>query len=150
MCHQTKCCGCIPLRTGCLIIAILSIVFSFTWFVHTAFGYEYSVPLCLIGLASGVCLLIGVILNNQTLVLVSAILEMILVVVTLLFAVIFLALAGVFASTAATMEVAPLETTVIAIFLTVVLIGVLLDIYFLVVVWSFYKELKSGRRQNIC
>ena len=150
MCHQTKCCGCIPLRTGCLIIAILSIVFSFTWFFHTAFAYEYSVPVCLIGLASGLCLLIGVILNNQTLVLVGAILDMIGLVTTLLVAVIFLAMAGVFVSTAATTEVAGLETAFIAIFLTCVLIGIILDIYFLVVVWSFYKELKSGRRENIC
>ena len=150
MCHQTKCCGCIPLRTGCLIIAILSTVFSFTWFFLNAFEYKYSVPLCLIGLAAGVCLLIGVILNNKTLVLVGAILDMIGLVSTLLVAVIFLVMAGVFASTVATTAVAPLETTFIAIFLTMVLIGVILDIYFLVVVWSFYKELKSGRRENIC
>ena len=150
MCHQTKCCGCIPLRTGCLIIAILSTVFSFTWFFHSKLGYEYSVPVCLIGLASGVCLLIGVILNNQTLVLVGAILDMIGLVSTLIVAVVFIAAAGVFASTAATTAVDGFTTAFIVIFLTCVLIGIILDIYFLVVVWSFYKELQSGRRENIC
>ena len=147
MCHQTKCCGCIPLRMGCLIIAILQIVFSFLWFVHDGVAYSYSVPVCLIGLAEGVCLLIGVLLNNQILVLISGILALIRIVVTLIVTVLIMVAIGLFASSGAATTVA---TVAIALLFTFVIIELILDIYFLIVVWSFYKELQAGRRENVC
>ena len=147
MCHQTKCCGCIPLRMGCLIIAILQIVFSFLWFVHDGVAYSYSVPVCLIGLAQGVCLLIGVLLNNQILVLISGILALIRIVVTLIVTVLIMVAIGLFASSGAATTVA---TVAIALLFTFVIIELILDIYFLIVVWSFYKELQAGRRENVC
>ena len=147
MCHQTKCCGCVPLRTGCLIIAILQIVFAFLWFVHDGLAYSYSVPVCLIGLAQGVCLLIGVLLNNQILVLISGILALIRIVVTLIVTVLIMVAIGLFASSGAATTVA---TVAIALLFTFVIIELILDIYFLIVVWSFYKELQAGRRENVC
>ena len=147
MCHQTKCCGCIPLRMGCLIIAILQIVFSFLWFVHDGVAYSYSVPVCLIGLAQGVCLLIGVLLNNQILVLISGILALIRIVVSLIVTVLIMVAIGLFASSGAATTVA---TVAIALLFTFVIIELILDIYFLIVVWSFYKELQAGRRENVC
>ena len=147
MCHQTKCCGCVPLRMGCLIIAILQIVFSFLWFVHDGVAYSYSVPVCLIGLAEGVCLLIGVLLNNQILVLISGILALIRIVVTLIVTVLIMVAIGLFASSGAATTVA---TVSIALLFTFVIIELILDIYFLIVVWSFYKELQAGRRENVC
>ena len=147
MCHQTKCCGCIPLRMGCLIIAILQIVFSFLWFVHDGVAYSYSVPVCLIGLAQGVCLLIGVLLNNQILVLISGILALIRIVVSLIVTVLIMVAIGLFASSGAATTVA---TVSIALLFTFVIIELILDIYFLIVVWSFYKELQAGRRENVC
>ena len=147
MCHQTKCCGCIPLRIGCLIIAILQIVLSFFWFVHDGVAYSYSVPVCLIGLAQGVCLLIGVLLNNQILVLISGILALIRIVVTLIVTVLIMVAIGLFASSGAATTVA---TVSIAVFFTFFIIELILDIYFLIVVWSFYKELQAGRRENVC
>ena len=147
MCHQTKCCGCVPLRMGCLIIAILQIVFSFLWFVHDGVAYSYSVPVCLIGLAEGVCLLIGVLLNNQILVLISGILALIRIVVTLIVTVLIMVAIGLFASSGAATTVA---TVAIALLFTFVIIELILDIYFLIVVWSFYKELQAGRRENVC
>ena len=147
MCHQTKCCGCVPLRMGCLIIAILQIVFSFLWFVHDGLAYSYSVPVCLIGLAQGVCLLIGVLLNNQILVLISGILALIRIVVSLIVTVLIMVAIGLFASSGAATTVA---TVAIALLFTFVIIELILDIYFLIVVWSFYKELQAGRRENVC
>ena len=147
MCHQTKCCGCVPLRMGCLIIAILQIVLSFLWFVHDGVAYSYSVPVCLIGLAQGVCLLIGVLLNNQILVLISGILALIRIVVTLIVTVLIMVAIGLFASSGAATTVA---TVAIALLFTFVIIELILDIYFLIVVWSFYKELQAGRRENVC
>ena len=147
MCHQTKCCGCVPLRMGCLIIAILQIVFSFLWFAHDGLPYKYSVPVCLIGLAEGVCLLIGVLLNNQILVLISGILALIRIVVTLIVTVLIMVAIGLFASSGAATTVA---TVAIALLFTFVIIELILDIYFLIVVWSFYKELQAGRRENVC
>ena len=147
MCHQTKCCGCVPLRMGCLIIAILQIVLSFVWFVHDGVAYSYSVPVCLIGLAEGVCLLIGVLLNNQILVLISGILALIRIVVTLIVTVLIMVAIGLFASSGAATTVA---TVAIALLFTFVIIELILDIYFLIVVWSFYKELQAGRRENVC
>ena len=147
MCHQTKCCGCVPLRMGCLIIAILQIVLSFVWFVHDGVAYSYSVPVCLIGLAQGVCLLIGVLLNNQILVLISGILALIRIVVTLIVTVLIMVAIGLFASSGAATTVA---TVAIALLFTFVIIELILDIYFLIVVWSFYKELQAGRRENVC
>ena len=140
MCHQTKCCGCIPLRTGCLVIAILQILSAFAWF-RFGLGYSYSVPMNLIDLAAGVCLLVGVILNNQNFLLVSATVVLIQLIVTIIVAV------GLFASSGAGADV---TTAAIAIFLAFVIIVLIRDINFFIVVWNFYNELQSGRRENIC
>ena len=148
MCQQTKCCGCLPLRTGCIVIAIFAIVGSFAVYFNKDVGYGYKVPANLWGLAEGICLLIGAYLNNPILVLVYFILAIIgvvaqliaIIVITLTMTVWHTTGTAVAAGTAASTAV----TAALAVLIVLVVIGCIVKIYFIVVAWSFYKELKTG------
>ena len=148
MCQQTKCCCCLPLRTGCIIIGILAIFNSFTFYFYKDVSYGYSVPVNLWGLAEGICLVVGAVLNNPILVLVHFILAII-GIVGLLIAMIVISLTmtvwhttgtAVAAGTAASTAV----TAALAVLIVAVVISCIIRIYFIVVAWSFYKELKTG------
>ena len=148
MCQQTKCCGCIPLRTGCIIIGILAIVNSFALYFDTSVGYGYSIPANLWGLAEGICLLVGAFLNNPTLVLVHFILAII-GIVGLLIAIIVISLTMTVWHATGTAAVAGTAgstavTAALAVLIVLVVISCIVKIYFIVVAWSYYKELKTG------
>ena len=103
MFQQDKCCGCIPVRTGSIIIAVLIIgchgytaliIGSFGWYKYGRAEYAYSVFMSIWGFAEGTCLLIGALLNNSTLALMYVILAItgtitILVIIAILGIVIF-------------------------------------------------------------
>ena len=155
MCQQTKCCCCLPLRTGCIVIAILTIAYSFTWYIFgsrggrflgTRIGYGYIVPINLWGLAEGTCLLIGALLNNATLVLVHFILAIIGTVGTLILVIVNSALANYSIGTPTQDEKvgAGLVVVIWVSIITFIVIACLVRIYFIVVAWFFYKELKTG------
>ena len=149
MCQRTKCCCCLSLRTGCIVIAILTIAYSFTWYIFgsrgTRIGYGYIVPINLWGLAEGICLLIGVFLNNATLVLVHFILAIIGTVGTLILMIVNMVLWNTVNTGTPTEQVdAGIVVMIWAIFISVLVIAYLVKIYFVVVAWFFYKELKAG------
>ena len=148
MCQQTKCCGCAPLRTGCIIIGILEIVDSFSLYFYTSVGYGYSVPVNLLGLALGICLLVGVFLNNHILVLVHVILAIIGIVVLLIVLIVITLYMTVWHTTgtaaAAGTAASGTVTALLAVMIVLVVISCIVKIYFIVVAWSFYKELKTG------
>ena len=150
MCQQTKCCCCLPLRTGCIVIAILTIAYSFTWYIFgsrgTRIGYGYIVPINLWWLAEGTCLLIGALLNNATLVLVHFILAIIGTVGTLILVIVNSALANYSPGTQTQEEQvgAGLVVVIWASIIIFIVIACLVRIYFIVVAWFFYKELQTG------
>ena len=147
MCQQAKCCCCLPLRSGCIVIAILTIAQSFTWYIFgPRVGYGLIVPANLWGLAEGTCLLIGAFVNNATLVLVHFILAIIGTVGTLILMIGYTV--SVQYSTGTTTQDekvgAGLVVMIWAIVISFLVIAYLVKIYFIVVAWFFYKELKSG------
>ena len=157
MCQRTKCCCCLSLRTGCIVIAILTLAYSFTWYIfgsrgtrigfkEVRIGYGCIVPINLWGLVEGTCLLIGVFLNNATLVLVHFILAIIGTVGTLILVIVNSALANYSPGTQTQEEQvgAGLVVVIWASIITFIVIACLVRIYFIVVAWFFYKELKTG------
>lgn len=148
-----KCCCCIDLRVGAIIIAILDILgglgnFSGSW------------PNYLIGVASvaaGVCLLFGAIKYNQIATIIHLVLAMLSFVLYVVGAILAIVLGGVAASsTTSTIDglntgqtdlnnavtgVAVGVTVVVAVLLIII---ALIMLYFWFCVFSFYKGLKSG------
>ena len=151
MCQRAKCCCCLPLRTGCMVIAILTIIHSFTWYIFGSrgprVGYGYIVFINLWGLAEGTCLLIGAFVSNATLVLVHLILAIIGTVVTLILMIVNMVLwntVNTGTPNQAEQVGAGLVVMIWAIVISVLVIAYLVKIYFIVVAWFFYKELKTG------
>ena len=150
MCQRAKCCCCLPLRTGCIVIAILTIVHSFTWYIFGSRGprieYGYIVLINLWGLAEGTCLLIGAFVSNATLVLVNFILAIIGTVGTLILVIVNSALGNYSIGTPPQDEQvgAGLVVVIWASIIIFIVIACLVRIYFIVVAWFFYKELKTG------
>ena len=147
MCQQTKCCCCLPLRTGCIVIAIWAIVGSFMVYINNRVGYGYKVPVNLWGLAEGICLLVGAMLYNPVLVLVYFILAIIGTVGQLIGLIFVILKLTVWAKTTVTVNGTADSGTVTALLVVLivsVVIGCILRIYFIVIAWSFHKELKTG------
>ena len=78
MFQQSKCCGCIPVRAGSIVMAVLIIgchgYTAFGWYKYGMAEHAYSVSMSIWGFAEGICLLIGALLNNSTLTLIYVIL----------------------------------------------------------------------------
>ena len=149
MCQKAKCCCCLPLRTGCIVIAVLTIVHSFTWYIFGSrgprIGYGYIVLINLWGLAEGTCLLIGAFVSNATLVLVHFILAIIGTVGTLILMIVNMVLWSTVNTGTPTEQVdAGIVVMIWAIVISFLVIAYLVKIYFIVVAWFFYKELKTG------
>ena len=72
-----RCCCCIDLRTGCIIIAILGIITSAGWFTYTEKNDAYYVVLSgsIMGLIGNLSLLFGAIMTNKIAVAIYLILE---------------------------------------------------------------------------
>ena len=133
MCEVKKCCCCVDLRTGAIVMAILEIIGGFG-----LIGKSTEWPDILnvvVAIGAGVCLLFGAIKYHQLATLVYLVLQMIaivLIVVAIIVAIVaFAALSGA----AVTLIVIPL--IIYGIFVSV-------HIYFWVCVFSFYKGLKTG------
>ena len=133
MCEVKKCCCCVDLRTGAIVMAILQLIGGAGMF---GMGAEWqNILSALVGVGAGVCLLFGAIKYHQQATLVYLVLQMIaivLIVVAIIVAIVaFAALSGA----AVTLIVIPL--IIYGIFVSV-------HIYFWVCVFSFYKGLKTG------
>ena len=134
-----------------MVIAILTIIHSFTWYIFGSrgprVGYGYIVFINLWGLAEGTCLLIGAFVSNATLVLVHLILAIIGTVVTLILMIVNMVLwntVNTGTPNQAEQVGAGLVVMIWAIVISVLVIAYLVKIYFIVVAWFFYKELKTG------
>ena len=79
MCEVNKCCCCVDLRTGAIVIAILQLIGGAGCFGMGASEWQ-NIMNGVVGLLAGVCLLVGAINYHQTATLVYLVLDMIAIV----------------------------------------------------------------------
>ena len=149
-----KCCGCIKLRTGAFIISILQIiVVVFLAALHLSTSiperdndYVYKIPqiVTLInGTTSGLCLLYGAIRFNATAILIHIILSILEKVFMLVIGIVL------FVDPSHTGENKRIHGLFWFLFvgnpiLVIISLWVCLGLYFLVCMYRFYKQVKSG------
>ena len=134
-----KCCCCVELRVGTIVIAILQIIGGLGN-LGAGQGWNNIIGM-IMGVAAGACLLYGAIAYNPTATLVNLIFSMIGIVFCVIIAII------AFASIAAIPKHNPNAgaSTGVAIGAGVsFLIVAAVEVYFWICVYSFYKALKSG------
>ena len=163
----SKCCCCVPLRTGSIILAVLGILGGVGLFVGSQ-GFWYNIVLGVVYIIGYPALLFGAIKYNDKAVLVSLVCTAIIIVIGTVFGIIIIAstetlipeLANNCASTVdvstnggngqidfsgvcdALKNVARITTIVVA--AVIFFSSALLNIYFWICIYSFYKELKGG------
>ena len=139
-----KCCGCVDLRTGAIVIAILQILGAFGQ-IGESRDWNNIIGM-LLGIGAGACLLFGAIQYNPTATLINLIFTIIGIVILIIGGILVLTVASVAVSTATESR----EEVDGAIAGAVVVVAVLfigfaaLEIYFCVCVYSFYIGLKNG------
>ena len=134
-----KCCCCIDLRTGCIIIGILQIIGgpgNLSQSVNWA-----SIIGAIASVIAGACLLFGSIKYNPIGVLINLVSTAISSLFLLILAILVFVLLGY--SDAALRQVGLNKTTVAALGVAYLLVFAF-NIYIWLCVWSFYKKLKSG------
>ena len=131
----SKCCCCVELRTGAIVIAVLQILGALgnLW---SRIGWE-TLVYAAIGVACGLCLLFGAIKNNAIGTLINLILTALGVFWTIM-------IAGVFFYFSANADDSNVATYLAIAGVMAMIIGGL-NMYFWICVFSFYKELKSGQ-----
>lgn len=131
----SKCCCCVELRTGAIVIAVLQILGALG---NLSNGLSWETLIyAVIGVACGACLLFGAIKNNAVGTLINLILTAIGIVWTIIIAAIF------FYGSAVAYHSDQATAWAIAGVVSLICAG--LNIYFWICVFSFHKEIKSGR-----
>ena len=158
MCKVNSCCGCCDLRTGCIVLSVIGVLSSFSslgfqgLYIH---GYPVSTVGLVFGLILGIAvwalLLLGAVLNNETMVLINLILVGIKNIAMVIAFIIVVAQFGALGSEYGGLayldgyqQIQFATTTFIVIIVTALLISIALEIYFMIVIYSFYQELKYG------
>ena len=135
---NSKCCCCIELRTGVIVIAVLQIlgavgVLGYGIFLGTIAPIVALIGLInLVGLVAGATLLIGGIWYNTTAIILYIVLAVIEIINlgVMTFGVFGVAIFG--------------DSQTVNLFLTLLVVAAGGHIYFTVCVYKFYKEIKSG------
>ena len=147
----SKCCCCVDLRTGSIIIAVLGVLASIS---NWGSGWVVGVVTIVVGVPANLCLLHGAIKYNRTTTLIWLVMEVLFIIVNIVwFCLIIVALCSKEVSvcwdnwdepvvyggkiTACSVTVAFLVSM-----LVVIVIGTGLSIYFWVCVYSFFQDLK--------
>jgi len=142
MCEVQKCCCCVDLRTGAIVMAVLEIIGGLGMF---GLGSEWEYILnALVAIGTGVCLLFGAIKYDQTATLVYLILQMIsIVLICVISALLFIAAN---ASVSESSGLVPIDAALwpfnAVAFVCCIVASIY--IYFWVCAFSFYKGLKAG------
>ena len=133
-------CGLLPLRTGCIVIAILSIVICIITYGYNIAHWHWAYAIGLVfELSVWTALLLGTILNNHMMVLASFIgLQFILVMRTIVFVVVIVRVIEeeVYWEEA--------KTTFMAIAIAEFIIVIPIYVYWSMVIHSFYRSLKHN------
>ena len=154
MCQVSKCCCCVDLRTGAIVMAILQLIAGAGMFANG--GAWQDILNAVVGIGAGACLLFGAIKYNQMATLVYLVFQMIAIVLVGV-----AMLVVIIGGTAVTVAVSgdpdlhqgnqDVQDAVqvggaIVIVMACVMYGIYASfyIYFWVCVFSFYKGLKTG------
>ena len=155
MCRLRNCCCCLDLRTGTITISVAIIVIGIIRLIIKLVADNYSVKwmkafditMTVLVVVLGLVLLIGAILNNKTIVGVCAIALIFFIAISLLVLFVLIIVAAVNANEYPWILVwsdgALTAGFVIGVIGALVDIG--LNIYFTLVVWSYYRELRTGQ-----
>ena len=137
-----KCCCCVDLRTGAMIIAVLEIIGGFALLGKSPIAWD-TIVTCITFVISGACLLFGAIKYNWTATLVNMVFSAVGITLWIIVAVMFFVAAGVGSGQVSSQQKNAYWTA--SIITGVILIAVVfVKIYFWVCVYSFYRNLKSG------
>ena len=150
----TRCCCCVELQTGCIILAILGILGSFGSLSQgiTAF----SVASCVIGFITHLMLLIGAITKNVPATIIYLVLEAVAIVAVIAYGVVLIVTYGsvkdeffAICNADPTCQNLSDEEKEFAIEMTkylpaAMIVAALLYVYFWLCVYSFLKELKAS------
>ena len=141
MCKLDKCCCCIDLRVGAIVIAILEIIGGLCNFGNMQGNVWGSVICAIASILAGLCLLFGAIKYNQVAVIVNLVFSMIAIVFYAIVAIMVFIAAGLYGSQRGAQPEAVGAVIVAGV---VIVIAILLMIYFWICVFSFLKGLKAG------
>ena len=149
-CYCNKCCCCVDLRTGCIIIAVLGLIGSFSSFYS---GIVWGIVGFVAAIVAHGCLLYGAIKYHKVTTLVYLVMEMLFIifyVVLLVLTIVFFA-EGTVVTCWKNWDGGASDGTgcavVVGIAVTILLVYVALiafSIYFWVCVYSFYQDVKRN------
>ena len=150
MCRLKKFCGLFNLRTGCVIIFVTKLFITLSALSFTTINqndkFSVSIPgvVCgvILGLGVWVLLLIGTVENNDVVVLVNLIFVILFLLAKLIFFTFLISYVGVLGASHAPSTWDPMSTLWYVLILIFLLFDIGLDIYFSVVIASFYQELR--------
>ena len=148
------CCCCIPLRTGSIVLAVLGILQGLGSFGQ---GYWPYIISGIIALAYGGCLLFGAIKYHEKAVLVALVMQGTNLAISTIFCIIILASVGFIVPALANdcedlglsgSRCDELKSGTIGILAGFFIGSILLNVYFWICNYSFYKELKEGGEKS--
>jgi len=144
-----KCCCCLDLRTGAIVIAVLGIVGSF---VNLAFSTNWTmIGEIILMLVVSFCLLFGAIKVNEIAVLIYLILNILQIISEFAVGIFFLVAGSAWKVVSQVHQDDGSTVTTEALGIAAIFGGVYiilwacLDIYFFICVHSFYREIKDGK-----
>ena len=163
----SKCCCCIPLRTGSLILAVLGIIRGFAYFgLFAHFRQWSSIVMAILNLLSYGALLFGAFKYNARAVLICLILTLLAIILGVIFSILSIAyieilipelsshcseffqtLVGQFGIVKQE-SCRQLKSTLIGTAAGPYIVGSLLNIYFWISNYGFYKELKEQSQKQ--
>ena len=157
----TKCCCCVPLRVGCMVLAVIGLMGAVGLIISGHSNWS-NVVYGIFNIVPYAALLLGAIQNNHTAILFYLVLEAIAVILGIVFGVIVVAASTAILTTGLDVNCSQLnqlsgqhlnlsaqdcnevKAGAIGIIAATFWISALLNMYFWACVYSFYKELKSG------
>ena len=147
MCQLKKCCCCVDLRTGAIVMAVLEIIGGLGMF---AGGLWQDILSAVVTIGAGVCLLFGAIKYHQLATLVYLVLQMIAIVLSgVAMIMVIIAATAITATGNSGVQGNAVGGTSVIVLASVLAafygIFTSLNIYFWVCVFSFYKGLKTGK-----
>ena len=157
----SKCCCCVPLRTGSLLIAVLGILGAIGIFVSSTNKQAYnklvdhSTHLQWANIVEGIFLLLpyvfllfGALINNDKAVLVCLVLTALSIIIGIIFGIIAIAnieiLFPQLAAWNASHSIWSYARCTLSVEATKLMCPSLVQVYFWICIYSFYKELKEG------
>ena len=151
----TKCCCCVPLRVGCMVLAVIGLMGAVGLIISGHSNWS-NVVYGIFNIVPYAALLLGAIQNNHTAILFYLVLEAIAVILGIIFGVIVVAGATAILTglqdcsqldqdmNLSTQDCNAAKAGAIGIIAATFWISALLNMYFWACVYSFYKEVKSG------